>query len=146
MSRFQLYRTDESRIRWRLLGGNNRVLCVGERWHADQAAALAEVALVRLVAPRADLTVEHEETALWWWRAVVGKANLVKSAQGFARRIDAERAVERFRRCAPAAVVEPGLAVFPPGRRGRLLHPVVHRSLNRSKPNGLDVAPQRPVG
>jgi len=62
VARFQCYRTEESRIRWRLLGGNNRIVCLGPQWHADLVTAVAEVALVRLVAPGAQIEIEHNET------------------------------------------------------------------------------------
>lgn len=145
MARFQCYRTEDPRIRWRLLGGNNRILCVGTQLHADLVAAMAEVALVRLVAAEAEVRIEHEETGLWWWRLLVQTTDLARSLQGFARRIDAERAVVRFRQCADEAGIDPTLAVFPAGKRGRLLRPAVRHAPMRSSQGDLDVSRQRPV-
>ena len=146
MARFQCYRTEDSRIRWRLLGGNNRIICLGIQWHADLVGAMAEVALVRLVAPASQVRIEHNEAGLWWWHLAIDKANLARSAQGFPRRIDAERAVERFRRSADEARIDPGLAIFPAGKRGRLLRPAaIRHSPKRNSPAGFDVSRQHPV-
>jgi hypothetical protein len=102
----------ESGIRWRLLGGNNRVLGVGVRDHA-----------------------EHAGNGRWWWQM----ADLARSAQGFARRVDADLAAGRFRDRVGEADVDPVVAVFYPGQRGR-------GSTGRPNPPGADVWPQRPVG
>ncbi|WP_345020017.1 hypothetical protein [Saccharothrix violaceirubra] len=102
-------------VRWRLLGGNNRVLGVGVRVHLDQAAALAEIEVVRVDGAMADFTIEHADNGAWWWRL----GGLARSAQGFARRVDAELAAARFRDRVADAALDPVLAVFQPGRRGR---------------------------
>ncbi|MBW4716902.1 DUF1508 domain-containing protein [Saccharothrix obliqua] len=130
MARFQCYRTAESGVRWRLLGGNNRVLGVGVRVHAAHLDALAEIELVRAGAITAAFVIEHADNGSWWWRL----ADLARSAQGFARRVDAELAAGRFRDRVAPAELDPVLAVFQPGKRGR------------SSRGRADVWPQRPVG
>lgn len=145
MARFQCYRTGESQIRWRLVGGNNRLLGVGVQWHADQEGALAEIERLRVAAPQAAVRIEHAESGLWWWRMASDEADLASSAQGFARRIDAELAVKRFRHHAPLAEIAPGLAVFPAGGRGRLLPSTPHVSPRHPSAEGPDVSPQHPV-
>ncbi|MFD9741549.1 hypothetical protein [Umezawaea sp. NPDC059074] len=125
----------ESGIRWRLLGGNNRVLGVGVRDHPEYADVVVEIELVRasLVVP--SFEIEHSGSGRWWWRI----AELARSAQGFARRVDAELAAGRFRARVSEADVDPAIAVFYPGQRGR-------SSTGRPTPPGKDVWPQRPVG
>ncbi|MGI5507159.1 hypothetical protein [Lentzea sp. CA-135723] len=101
------------------------------RGHDNHGRALGEIELVRRVATTMNYTVVHAERGLWWWRL----GSLAKSAQGFARRVDAELAAGRFRRRAGQAGNDPELAVFSPGRR-------------RGARGGgqSDVWPQRPVG
>lgn len=118
-----------------MLGGNNRVLGVGVREHPEYAAAVAEIELVResMITPL--IEIEHSGNGRWWWRI----AGLARSAQGFARRVDAELAADRFRDRVSEADVDPVVALFYPGQRGR-------SSTGRSSPPGKDVWPQRPVG
>lgn len=75
-------------------------------------------------------TVVHADGGLWWWRL----GALAKSAQGFARRVDAELAAGRFRRRVGTAGHDPELAIFPSGRR------------RGTRGAHTDVWPQRPVG
>jgi hypothetical protein len=121
VSRFQFFRTDLQRVRWRLLGGNNRVLGVSLRALGDQAAALEEVDLVRKCVDEAEFQIDHVHSGQWWWRMrPAGQASeLAGSAHGFARRVDAALSSRRFRQRAPQADVDLTLVVFQPGRRGR---------------------------
>ncbi|GAA2659689.1 MULTISPECIES: hypothetical protein [Actinosynnema] len=130
MTRFQCYRMAESGIRWRLMGGNNRVLGVCVREHDDLASARAEVAVVRARAALAGFVIGHADDGSWWWRL----AELARSAQGFARRVDAELAANRFGTRAVDAGLDPELALYRTGKRGR------------SSRGGSDVWRQRPVG
>ncbi|GLZ43071.1 YegP family protein [Actinokineospora sp. NBRC 105648] len=119
MARFQCYRLHGSGVRWRLLGGNNRVLGQGMVEHPNRDTALDDIRRVQLAAVGAWVEVQHAHNGLWWWRLCVDAGDLVQSAQGFARRIDAEHAAARFRRSAPEAEVTAVVAVFQPDRRGR---------------------------
>nr|WKU62180.1 DUF1508 domain-containing protein [uncultured bacterium] len=130
MTRFQCYRTSESGIRWRLMGGNNRVLGVSVRKHADLASALTEITAVRAQVVLADFVIGHADDGSWWWRL----EKVARSAQGFARRVDADLAAERFRLRAVDAGLDPDLAVYQTGKRGR------------SSRGGSDVWRQRSVG
>jgi hypothetical protein len=121
VSRFQCYRTDESRVLWRLLGGNNRVLGIGLLSHPDYDAAVVEIGWIRQAAPGAVFDVEHADTGLWWWQMRGRQAWVARSAQGFARRVDAKLAAARFRGRAPIAGIAPAVAVFQSGRRGRVV-------------------------
>jgi hypothetical protein len=141
VSRFQCYRTDESRVRWRLLGGNNRVLGIGLLSHSDHDAALADIDRVRQAAPGAVFDVEHADTGLWWWRMQGGQVWLARSAQGFARRVDATLAAERFRTRSPAAGIAPAVAVFQSGRRGRVV-----RENGQEPPDGWADQGVPPIG
>ncbi|PPK64868.1 DUF1508 domain-containing protein [Actinokineospora auranticolor] len=120
MARFQCYRVDGSGVRWRLLGGNNRVLGLGIGEHRNRDEALVEIDRVRRVAGVAWVEVQHAENGQWWWRLCVEAGEIVQSAQGFARRIDAEHAAARFQVGAPDAEVTPVVAVFNHSRRGRI--------------------------
>lgn len=119
VARFQCFRTDDRRVRWRLLGGNNRVLGVSARDFADHAAALDDVEQVRISAPQAEFDFEHADGGQWRWRMSVRDRQLAHSAHGFARRVDASLAAVRFGRWVRGADADLPLAVFQPGRRGR---------------------------
>ncbi|WP_018686024.1 DUF1508 domain-containing protein [Actinokineospora enzanensis] len=120
MARFQCYQVDGSGIRWRLLGGNNRVLGLGVGEFGDLDRALAEIDRVRRMAGAARIEVQHAETGQWWWRLRGETGEVSQSGQGFARRIDAEQAAARFRNGAPGAAVTAAVAVFNQNRRGRV--------------------------
>lgn len=119
VARFQCFRTDRQRVRWRLLGGNNRVLGISVRAFQDHAATLDEVERVRRQVASAAYEIDHVPGGQWWWRmSLEGKA-CASSAHGFARRVDAVLASGRFRRAVTTATTDLPLAVFQPGRRGR---------------------------
>lgn len=119
VSRFQFFRTDQLWVRWRLLGGNNRVLGVSVRALGDQGAAIEELDLVRKCAADAKFEIDHVHSGLWWWRMrpFARGPELASSAHGFARRVDATLSSRRFRQRAPQADVDLTLAVFQPGQR-----------------------------
>ena len=127
MARFQFFRTERNLVQWRLLAGNNRVLGVSIQTFVDHAAALTEVDVIRKRSAEAEFEVEHLAAGLWWWRLTIsdpttpGEPPLARatSGRGFARRVDASLAVERFRARAKDAEPDWSLAVFQTGRRGR---------------------------
>lgn len=139
VARFQFFRTDQQQVRWRLLGGNNRVLGVSARPLADRDTALVEVGVVRDRVADADFELEHVHSGLWWWRMRIDELGLARSAHGFARRVDATLSSGRFRDRAPDADVDLALVVFQPGRRGREV-PI------GEEPTRAAMWPQRPVG
>ena len=106
-------------MRWRLLGGNNRVLGISARDFEDHVAALDDVELVRCSVPRAEFEFDHANNGQWWWRMTVGDQSIAQSAHGFARRVDASLASGRFGRSVQGADTDLPLAVFQAGRRGR---------------------------
>lgn len=112
------------------MGGNNRVLGVSVRVHDDLDSAVDEITSIRRSVALADFVIGHAEDGSWWWRL----GELARSAQGFARRVDADLASERFRLRAVDAELDPSLAVYQSGRRGR------------SSRGGSDVWRQRSVG
>jgi hypothetical protein len=112
------------------MGGNNRVLGVSVRKHDDLASAVGEIAVVRDRVVAATFVIGHADDGSWWWKL----AGLARSAQGFARRVDADLAAERFRLRAVDAELDPDLAVYQSGKRGR------------SSRGSADVWRQRPVG
>jgi hypothetical protein len=119
MARFQCFRTDSSGVRWRLLGGNNRVLGLSVRGHPDQDAAVREVDTLREVAADARLEFERSASGHWWWHLSFSDVPVVRSAQGFARKIDADLAAKRFMRRITEASMDSSVMVFQPGHRGR---------------------------
>jgi uncharacterized protein YegP (UPF0339 family) len=119
LARFQCFRTDGRRVRWRLLGGNNRVLGVSARDFEDHAAALDDVELVRTSVQQAEFEFEHADGGQWGWRMSLRDKQIAQSAHGFARRVDASLAADRFGRSVHGADTDLPLAVFQPGRRGR---------------------------
>ena len=119
MARFQCFRTEDRRVRWRLLGGNNRVLGISVRMFADHAAALADVEHVRASLPTAAFEFDHVHGGQWWWRMSLRGLDIAQSAHGFARRVDASIASDRFGKSVVDADTDLPLVVFQPGRRGR---------------------------
>ncbi|MBP2320939.1 hypothetical protein JOF56_001324 [Kibdelosporangium banguiense] len=120
MARFQCFRTDSTGVRWRLLGGNNRVLGVSVRGHVDQGAAVREVDAIREDAADGRLEFERSTSGHWWWQLSVSDVAIARSAQGFARKIDADLAAKRFMRRVTEASLDSSVMVFQPGHRGRL--------------------------
>jgi uncharacterized protein YegP (UPF0339 family) len=127
VARFQFFRSERNLVQWRLLAGNNRVLGVSIQTFPEHASALAEVEIIRKYAADADYEVEHASAGQWWWRLSVPDPKSsdapplaeAASGRGFARRMDALLAVDRFRQRACDAEPDWSLAVFRPGRRGR---------------------------
>jgi hypothetical protein len=119
MARFQCFRTDSSGVRWRLLGGNNRVLGMSVRGHADQNGAVREVDVLRELATGVRLEFERASSGLWWWQLSISDVPMARSAQGFARKIDADLAAKRFVRRIGEASLDSSVMVFQPGHRGR---------------------------
>lgn len=119
MARFQCFRADSSGVRWRLLGGNNRVLGVSVRGHTDQRAAVREVDALREDATDGRLEFERSTSGHWWWHLSVSEVAMARSAQGFARKIDADLAAKRFMHRVTEASLDSSVMVFQPGHRGR---------------------------
>jgi hypothetical protein len=120
MARFQCYRTENGDFRWRLLGGNNRVLGVCVREHPHHLSSVREVEAVRELIGNARVEFERMPGGLWWWQMYLSGTPVARSGQGFARKIDASLAAGRFMARAATAEVDTPLMVFQPGRRGRL--------------------------
>jgi uncharacterized protein YegP (UPF0339 family) len=128
VAHFQCFRTQRGQVRWRLLSGNNRVLGLSERAADDHRSALAEVEVVRESAARRDFHIDRIGSGLWSWRMVFPgdgpdspPVAVAVSARTFARQVDARLSAERFRLSARDAEPDRILAVFRPGRRGRVL-------------------------
>lgn len=119
MARFQCFRTNQQQVRWRLLGGNNRVLGVSATTFPDHGAALNEIHRITTHIDDLRFDIEHVHSGLWWWSLRLNGARVASSARGFARRVDAAVSYRRFRQRAPEAETDPTLVVFQSGRRGR---------------------------
>lgn len=143
MARYQCFRTSGRGVCWRLLAGNNRLYGVAARLYPDLAGAVAAIGVTRAAAARAWVDpglfiVERSDAGLWHWSlpdvrdgavrdrivlddTALDETALARSAQGFARRIDASQAARRFARAAGGAGIEPALAIFESGQRGRII-------------------------
>jgi uncharacterized protein YegP (UPF0339 family) len=119
VARFQCFRTNQQQVRWRLLGGNNRVLGVSASTFPDHGTALNDIHRITTQIADLDFEIEHVHSGLWWWSLRSNGARVASSARGFARRVDAAVSYQRFRQRAPEAETDPTLVVFQPGRRGR---------------------------
>jgi hypothetical protein len=127
VARFQCFRTDRQLVRWRLLGGNNRVLGMSMRLLEDHSTAMAEVELVRQYAGKVDFELDHVSSGLWTWRMdfpvpeMIEPGTVATSSRGFARRVDASLSAERFRERAQEADLDWTLAIYQTGRRSRVV-------------------------
>lgn len=124
--RFQCFRDGRERVRWRLLGSNNRVLGISLRTTPDHLSALAEVETVRRYAKETDFQLIRVGSGLWSWRmtfpagkSAAGTVPVATSSRTFPRQVDARLAAERFKLRVEEADVDRILIVFHPGRRGR---------------------------
>jgi hypothetical protein len=124
--RFQCFRDGRERVRWRLLGSNNRVLGISLRTAPDHLSALAEVDTVRRYAHETDFHLIRLDSGSWSWRmtfpastSTSGSAPVATSSRTFPRQVDARLAAERFKLRVAEADVDRLLVVFHPGRRGR---------------------------
>src|SRR4051812_4899831 len=106
VARFQCFRSDPQQVRWRLLGGNNRVLGVSAETLPDHGSALSQIAEVRAGVHDARLQIDHVHSGQWWWSMSINGIKLVVSAHGFARRIDAAQSSRRFVFRAPQAEMD----------------------------------------
>jgi uncharacterized protein YegP (UPF0339 family) len=126
MPRYQAFRSADGFVRWRLLAGNNRVVGLAAHVFGDLPDAISDIVVMREVAVRViegtrRPATSRDESGLWRWRLIDERAGrcVALAGQGFARRIDAQLAAVRFVNAAVRAKVDPGLAVFQAGRRGR---------------------------
>ncbi|MFF5175907.1 hypothetical protein ACFY3U_25235 [Micromonospora sp. NPDC000089] len=120
-ARYQCYRADRELIAWRLLAGNNRVLGVSSHRYRALEQAVAAIRHVHHAVERGEFAIERQAGGLWWWDLTARSGPLAHSPQGFARRVDARLAADRFRSNATVAEIEQGLSLFESGRRGRTL-------------------------
>jgi hypothetical protein len=118
LARYQCYHLGDGWVRWRLLGGNNRSLGVGWSVHADLAAAVAEIGVVRSSLRLPCFEVGRADDGRWSWVLAGEDGPLARGAQSFARRVDALLAAKRFMVRAEGASVDPRLVVFEAYRSG----------------------------
>lgn len=110
---------------WRLLGSNHRELARAARRFATVEEATADALAVSAQAGGAPIEIAIGPNSTWQWVMTVDGARRATSAVGYARRLECARAVDRFRRNAPAALVSST--------------PLVHRRLgDRGHPPGTD--------
>jgi hypothetical protein len=103
-----------------LLGGNNRLIGVAAAGAPTVGRAVLGAEQARSVAASAEITFTVADDRLWYWRMHDGGTQIATSASGFARRLDAQRAADRFVRAATAAHVQLGVVTMPDRVRHRL--------------------------
>lgn len=103
-----------------LLGGNNRLIGVAAVGAPTVGRAVLGAERVRALAATADVSYAVGADRLWYWRMYDGGEHIAVSASGFARRLDAQRAVGRFVRAAAVAHVQLGVVAMPDRVRLRL--------------------------
>lgn len=112
-SRFRFRRLSDGGIGWMLLGGNNRLIGVSAASAPTVGRAVVGAERAREVAASAEITFTVAEDRLWYWRMHDGGQQIATSASGFARRLDAQRAADRFVRAASVAQVQLGVVSMP---------------------------------
>ncbi|HEX6356007.1 MAG TPA: hypothetical protein VF106_23865 [Actinophytocola sp.] len=112
-SRFRFRRLSDGGFGWMLLGGNNRLIGIAPAGAPTVGRAVLGAERARAVAGTAEVTYTVAVDRLWHWRMHDGGEHIAMSASGFARRLDAQRAVGRFVRAATAAQVQLGVVAMP---------------------------------
>lgn len=112
-SRFRFRRLSDGGFGWMLLGGNNRLIGVAAASAPTVARAVTGAERAREVAASAEITFTVADDRLWYWRMHDSGQQIATSASGFARRLDAQRAADRFVRAATAAQVQLGVVGMP---------------------------------
>jgi hypothetical protein len=92
---------------WRLLGSNHRELARAASRFSSLEEAASDAATTAAQAKDATIEIALCPDATWHWVMTVEGAYRAASAVGYARRLECARAVERFRDCAPTALVSP---------------------------------------
>jgi hypothetical protein len=104
--RFQLVRTEQQTLRWRLLGGNNVSLGAGV---ADCAGTLECLTAIKLLRARLDVVsadFRHVSGGRWRWVLRWDGEPVAEATHAYGRRIEAQRGLDRFRVAAVTAGVE----------------------------------------
>lgn len=96
-----------------LLGGNNRLIGVAAAGAPTVGRAVIGAERARDVAATAEISFTVADDRLWYWRMHENGQQIAMSASGFARRLDAQRAADRFIRAATAAQVQLGVVTMP---------------------------------
>lgn len=112
-SRFRFRRLADGGFGWMLLGGNNRLIGVAAASAPTVGRAVVGAERARQVAATAEITCTVADDRLWYWRMQDDGQRIAASASGFARRLDAQRAADRFVRAATVAQVQLGIVTMP---------------------------------
>ena len=112
-SRFRFRRLSDGGYGWMLLGGNNRLIGVAAAGAPTVGRAVIGAERARDLAAVADISFTVADDRLWYWRLHENGQQLAMSASGFARRLDAQRAADRFVRAATVAHIQLGVVTMP---------------------------------
>jgi uncharacterized protein YegP (UPF0339 family) len=118
-ARFRLRRSADETYQWMLLSANNRLIGISITSYPDVESAIRSAERARAIAEGGTMGFTVGEQRQWYWRLDDDGVPLATSSSGFARRLDAERAAQRFRRAAITAGVQLGLVVVPERVRRR---------------------------
>ncbi|OLZ46358.1 DUF1508 domain-containing protein [Amycolatopsis coloradensis] len=115
--RFQLVRTGEETIRWRLLGGNNVSLGSAPADYPRAEECLA--AITWLSTHITDLTSDfsHLSGGRWRWRLHTDDRIVAIASHAYGRRIEAQRGLDRFRSATTEAAIGEGIETIADWRR-----------------------------
>jgi uncharacterized protein YegP (UPF0339 family) len=119
----------EGRWTWRLLGSNHRELARAWGSFDTQEQAAADALVVGHAAATGTMEISVSADTSWRWILFVDGQPRAASSVHYARRLECQRAVARFRDCAPLAAIG--------------THPLVHRTPPHSRPGN---APGRGTG
>lgn len=104
--RFQLVRTEQRTLRWRLLGGNNVSLGAGVTECTEPRECLGAIALVRARLDVLSADFRHVSGGRWRWSLRWHGESVAEATHAYGRRIEAQRGLDRFRAAAVTADVE----------------------------------------
>ena len=114
---FEVYEDNAGEYRWRLLGGNDRILADSGEGYTEKREAEAAVERVREYAPEADtldvgraaFEIYEDNAGEYRWRLRHKNGNILfDSGQGYADRSGARDGIESVKRNVPGADVESG--------------------------------------
>lgn len=92
---------------WRLLGSNHRELARAVGTFATQALAVEDALAVGRSARTASIEASVDVDTSWRWVLLVDGEPRAASTTPYARRLECQRAIARFRDCAPSAAIDP---------------------------------------
>jgi uncharacterized protein YegP (UPF0339 family) len=101
--RFQLVRTGQDRVHWRLLGANNVSLGAAATDFTRVADCLTAIGWLRAHIDEPAAEFAHAGGGRWRWRLRATDGPVALATHAYGRRIEAQRGLDRFRTAVAAA-------------------------------------------